>query len=154
MLSCDEDHPSVRNSLILSPDPDCVEVGLGRACTVPGLPAGRVCSTRLLQNYFNCELEHLSSRYLFPTVERSRFNVASCVIRGSLAVATIYIEVLAYWGEERREVQVHVCGYNAKNYDTAAVRAKYEVVWRLLLLLLLLEWSCHTTRRYSYVPAI
>ena len=77
------------------------------------------------------------------------------MIRGSLAVATIYIEVLAYWGEERREVQVHVCGYNAKNYYTAAVRAKYEVVWRLLLLLLLLlEWSCHTTRRYSYVPAI
>ena len=35
VLACDEDHPSVRNSLILLPDPYCVEGGLGRACTVP-----------------------------------------------------------------------------------------------------------------------
>ena len=50
-------------------------------------------------------------------------------------VANAYIGVLAYRGEERREVRVHIVGWTAKN-DTAAVRSRYEVVWRLLLLLL------------------
>ena len=52
MLACDEDHPSVRNSLILLPDPDFVGRGLGRACTVPGLPTGRVSVLVLLTKMF------------------------------------------------------------------------------------------------------
>ena len=60
VLACDEDHPSARNSLILLPDPDRVGGGLGRACTVPGLPAGRVSCTRFLQTLF--QIRQLSVR--------------------------------------------------------------------------------------------
>ena len=62
LIACDEDRPSVRNSLILLPDPDCVGGGLGRACTVPGLPAGRVCCTRIFAKYIkyvSCEFDQL-----------------------------------------------------------------------------------------------
>ena len=102
MLACDDDHPSVRNSLILLPDPDCVGGGLGRACTVPGLPAGRVCCTRFLQKYFKyvCyEFDLLSG--IHSTLQAAWFM--------SL-VANTYIGVLAHRGEERREVQVHMVG--------------------------------------------
>ena len=52
VLACDEDHSSARNSLILLPDPDSVGGGLGRAFTVPGLPAGRVRCTRFFETVF------------------------------------------------------------------------------------------------------
>ena len=111
MLACYEDHPSARNSLILLPHPDSVGGGLGRACAVRGLPAGRVYCTRFLLKYFkhvSCEFDQLSGQYWVPTVEQSTFNVASCVI--DTLVGNIHIGVLAYRGEERREVQVHVVG--------------------------------------------
>ena len=48
----DEDHPSAQTSLIVPPGPDCVGGGgLGRACTVPWLPAGQVCYARFLSSY-------------------------------------------------------------------------------------------------------
>ena len=46
MLARDEDSPSVRNSLILLPDFDCVGGGLGRAFTVPGVS---LCCPRFAQ---------------------------------------------------------------------------------------------------------
>ena len=66
VLSCDEDHPSARNVIILLPDPDCVRGGRARACTVPGRPAGRVSWTRFSQKYFiyvSCEFAQLSGQY-------------------------------------------------------------------------------------------
>ena len=42
LLSGDEVHRTGRNCLIVIPDPECVGGGLGRACAVPWLPAGRV----------------------------------------------------------------------------------------------------------------
>ena len=127
MLACDEDHPSGRNSLILLPDADCVGGGLARACTVPGLPAGRVCCTRFLQSYFkyvSCELDKLSGRYWFPTVERPRFNVASCVINDSVAANTWEY---SHTGERGGERGPGAYGWSAKYDDTAAARSRYEV---------------------------
>ena len=75
----------------------------------------------------------MSGLYLVPTVEGSRFNVASCVIleyRGQY----IYNRSTRIQGR-REERGPGTYGWTAKNDDTAAIRSRYEVVWRLLLLL-------------------
>ena len=53
--------------------------------------------------------------------------------------ANTYLRVLAYREEERRKGP-GTYGWTAKGDDTAAIRSRYEVVWRFLLLLLLLFW--------------
>ena len=58
VLARDEVHLTGRNCLIVILKPDCVGGGLGRACTVLWLPAGRMCEC------VSCELDQLSGRYL------------------------------------------------------------------------------------------
>ena len=41
VLARDEVHITGRNCLVVIPAPDCFGSGLGRACAVPWLPAGR-----------------------------------------------------------------------------------------------------------------
>ena len=68
-------------------------------------------------------------------IERSRFNVASCVILESRG-QYLYWSTRIQGGKEERGPGTY--GWTAKNDDAVAVRSRYDVVWRLLLLLLLL----------------
>ena len=63
MLARDEVHITGQNPLIGIPDPDCVGGGLGLACAVPWLPAGRVCRLAGCESV-SCEWGQLSGRYL------------------------------------------------------------------------------------------
>ena len=73
MLACHEDHPSLRNSLMLLPDSHCVGVGLGRACTVPGLPGCAVhVSCKNYLKYVICEFDQMSGQHMLRYVDADR----------------------------------------------------------------------------------
>ena len=51
-------------------------------------------------------------------------------------ISPIHTQEFSHTGEKRGERSRYIWGWTAKNDDTAAARSRYEVVWRLLLLLL------------------
>ena len=66
-----------------SPISTVLEDALGVLAPYPGcrLAGGAVLLKKTHFKYVSCELDQLKDRYCNPTVERSRFNVASCVVQ-------------------------------------------------------------------------
>ena len=95
-----------------------------------GATAGKVCCTRFSEKYFkyvSCEFDQLSGRYRVLAVERSRFNVARCVMnqfRGKYIHRSNRVQGRR---EERGPGRYGMVG-TPENDDTEAVRTRYEVV--------------------------
>ena len=75
----------------------------------------------------------MSGHYGISTVERPIFNVANCVVNESRGQ---YMHWNTCIQGGKGEIGPDTYGWTAKHDDAAAVRSRYEVVQRLLLLLL------------------